>query len=160
VAPKRKNKPGMSTRGGFGGRGGSNPMSMMMTLYKGMMRGMYRGGRGGARGGAPFRGRGRGGPSDSSAGGVAPEKWATINGPLSVKLKFDCHLQTKTMKRSIRVKTKVKSESTQIQSLFFSFLLTLLLMKAIDFKPLIIHLKAFRNLNHSRKIIMVRNAES
>jgi len=47
---------------------------MMMTLYKGMMRGMYRGGRGGARGGAPFRGRGRGSPSDTSTGGVAPEK--------------------------------------------------------------------------------------
>lgn len=54
-----------------------------MMMYKGMMRGMNRGGRGGGvRGGAPFRGRGRGGPSDSSAGGIAPEKWATINGPL------------------------------------------------------------------------------
>jgi len=33
-------------------------------------------------------------------------------------------------------------------------------MKAIDFKPLIIHLKAFKDLKHSRKILLVRNAES
>lgn len=72
--PKRKNKPGLSTRGGFGGRGANNPMAMMMNLFRGMSRGMYRGGgRGGPRGGAPFRGRGRGGaPSDSGNQNAPP----------------------------------------------------------------------------------------
>ena len=70
--PKRKNKPGMSRGVGFGGRGASNPMAMMMTLMRGMTRGMYRGGPRGGRGAAPggYRGRGgRGGAQDQSTAG-------------------------------------------------------------------------------------------
>ena len=44
----------------------------------------------------------------------------------SVKLKFDYHLQTKTNEEVDKSKNEVKSDSTQIQSLFLSFLLTLL----------------------------------
>jgi hypothetical protein len=44
----------------------------------------------------------------------------------SVKLKFDYHLQTKANEEVDKSKNEVKSESTQIQSFFLSFQLTLL----------------------------------
>lgn len=60
--PKRKNRPGMATRGGFNQRG-TNPMQLMMAFMRGMG---GRGMRGGFRGGRGHRGRGRGGEAAGS----------------------------------------------------------------------------------------------
>jgi hypothetical protein len=70
---KRKNVPGRG-RGGtmaFNGRGGGNPITMMMQFMRGMAmpRGRGRGGRGMGPGG--FRGGPRGGRGGAAAGGDA-----------------------------------------------------------------------------------------
>lgn len=81
VMAKRKNMPGRGRGGnmGFNGRGGGNPVAMMMQMMRGFS--FPRGGRGGGRGMAPggFRGGrgGRGGRGDRGGPGAGGDANAT-----------------------------------------------------------------------------------